>query len=239
MSFSIVYNDSDHEIGWFPFLSGLTLFYSGEIFLVTYFLIDLLDAYEQTIDPLYSVTVPPGDGPLVAFNQVHNTLLGLPYSVCIPQLNHTLKYYSNYTIGRLKCSSVKLNSDHCLHECMVDKLVEECNCVPGYLESGPLNKTQMRLNKISWADKNNFTGELDEIPAYPIFEEGARGDKRNSCTLYQHATCVSRIIKKFNYTSCAYCNGLLFSLELKTYYRLLRFNYPTGIAHSVWKIQVR
>ena len=68
--------------------------------LITLLLLNLSDAYEQTIDPLYSVTVPPGDGPLVAFNQVHNTLLGLPYSVCIPQLNHTLKYYSNYTIGR-------------------------------------------------------------------------------------------------------------------------------------------
>ena len=32
MAFSIVYNDSDHTIGWFPFLSGLTLFYSGKIF---------------------------------------------------------------------------------------------------------------------------------------------------------------------------------------------------------------
>ena len=31
MSFSIVYNDSDHDIGWFPFLSGLTLFYSGQL----------------------------------------------------------------------------------------------------------------------------------------------------------------------------------------------------------------
>ena len=31
MAFSIVYNDSDHTIGWFPFLSGLTLFYSGKI----------------------------------------------------------------------------------------------------------------------------------------------------------------------------------------------------------------
>ena len=58
------------------------------------------DAYELTIDPLYSVTVPPGDGPLVAFNQVRNELLGEPYSTCIQQDPSILKYYENYTIGK-------------------------------------------------------------------------------------------------------------------------------------------
>ena len=124
MAFSIVYNDSDHTIGWFPFLSGLTLFYS--------------DAYELTIDPLYSVTVPPGDGPLVAFNQVRNELLGEPYSTCIQQDPSILKYYENYTIGKnVVFSNVLsyrfLNSDHCYHECMVDQLKDECKCVPHYL----------------------------------------------------------------------------------------------------------
>ena len=56
----------------------------------------------MTIDPLYSVTVPPGDGPLVAFNQVRNELLGEPYSTCIQQDPSILKYYENYTIGEDK-----------------------------------------------------------------------------------------------------------------------------------------
>ena len=107
--------------------------------------------------------------------------------------------------------------DHCLHECIVDKLIHECDCVPGYLESRPLNRTQMTINKKVWMDATNYTGESGDVPDYPIFENGvkgrndsfdARGSAAKSCSLYAHATCVSVIIRNFNYTSCKSCNGM-------------------------------
>ena len=64
-------------------------------------------------------------------------------------------------------------------------------------------------------DETNYTGEIDDVPDYPIFETGrnetfnARGSAAKSCSLYDHATCVSVIIRNFNYTSCKSCNGKL------------------------------
>ena len=83
----------------------------------------------------------------------------------------------------------------------------------------------MALNKEYWMDLTNYTGKTDEIPDYPIFEgpikkgplpdyakyfnssHSARGAKAKSCSLHDHAYCVSVIIKNFNYTSCLACNG--------------------------------
>ena len=65
---------------------------------------------------MYSVTVPPGDGPLVAFNQVRSQLLGAPYSECIALKSDDneeafqLKYYENYTIGKATYGSGLITS---------------------------------------------------------------------------------------------------------------------------------
>ena len=56
------YNQSDTATGWFHFLAGLTLYYS--------------DPEEATLDPLYSVSMPPGTVPMLSIVQLHTIKLG-------------------------------------------------------------------------------------------------------------------------------------------------------------------
>ena len=78
------YNQSDASIGWFHFLSGMTLYYS--------------DRNENTLDPLYSLSLPPGDSvPMISIKSTHTLKLGPPYSKCIKE-NH-LSHFSTYTQG--------------------------------------------------------------------------------------------------------------------------------------------
>ena len=58
----IGYNQSDTATGWFHFLAGLTLYYS--------------DPEEATLDPLYSVSMPPGTVPMLSIVQLHTIKLG-------------------------------------------------------------------------------------------------------------------------------------------------------------------
>ena len=77
------YNQSDASIGWFHFLSGMTLYYS--------------DRNENTLDPLYSLLLPPGSVPMISIKSTHTLKLGPPYSKCIKE--NRLSYYENYTQG--------------------------------------------------------------------------------------------------------------------------------------------
>ena len=62
LSVVIGYNQSDTAIGWFHFLAGLTLYYS--------------DPEEATLDPLYSVSMPPGTVPMLSIVQLRTIKLG-------------------------------------------------------------------------------------------------------------------------------------------------------------------
>ena len=77
------YNQSDASIGWFHFLSGMTLYYS--------------DRNENTLDPLYSLLLPPGSVPMISIKSTHTLKLGPPYSKCMKE--NLLSYYENYTQG--------------------------------------------------------------------------------------------------------------------------------------------
>jgi len=77
------YNQSDASIGWFHFLSGMTLYYS--------------DRNENTLDPLYSLSLPPGSVPMISIKPTHTLKLGPPYSKCIKE--NTLSHYEKYTQG--------------------------------------------------------------------------------------------------------------------------------------------
>ena len=62
LSVVIGYNQSDTAIGWFHFLAGLTLYYS--------------DPEEATLNPLYSVSMPPGTVPMLSIVQLRTIKLG-------------------------------------------------------------------------------------------------------------------------------------------------------------------
>ena len=81
LSLVVGFNQTDASIGWFHFLSGLTLYYS--------------DPYENTLDPLYSLSLPPGSVPMISIIQTHSQKLGPPYSKCVKQ--NALTFYDQYT----------------------------------------------------------------------------------------------------------------------------------------------
>lgn len=102
MSFVAIHNDTDTIAGWFQFFSGMTLFYSDET--------------EVTLDPQFSLAIPPGSVPMMAFRQIKESWLGPPYSNCTNDA--ALKYFKDYTLH------------HCIHECQVDGMLKKCGCVP-------------------------------------------------------------------------------------------------------------
>ena len=83
MSLVVGFNQSDASIGWFHFLSGMTLYYS--------------DRNENTLDPLYSLSLPPGSVPMISIISTHTLKLGPPYSKCMKE--NQLSHYANYTQG--------------------------------------------------------------------------------------------------------------------------------------------
>jgi len=83
LSLVVGFNQSDASIGWFHFLSGMTLYYS--------------DRNENTLDPLYSLSLPPGSVPMISIISTHTLKLGNPYSKCMKE--NKLSHYANYTQG--------------------------------------------------------------------------------------------------------------------------------------------
>ena len=53
------------------------------------------DPYENTLDPLYSLSLPPGSVPMISIIQTHSQKLGPPYSKCVKQ--NALTFYEQYT----------------------------------------------------------------------------------------------------------------------------------------------
>ena len=51
--------------------------------------------YNPQLDPQFSLAIPPGSVPMMAFRQIKENKLGPPYSNCTQ--NTKLKYYNHYT----------------------------------------------------------------------------------------------------------------------------------------------
>ena len=112
------YNQSDSNIGWYSFLSGVTMYYSSPS--------------EEFVDPLNSLSLPPETVPMLSVVQVteflhadfvknlkvHRKMLGHPYSTCVKNDSNFLTYFPVYT------------EDRCLHECLANVVVGVCNCLP-------------------------------------------------------------------------------------------------------------
>ena len=60
----------------------------------------------KNLDKTRSISIPAGQTPIIAFRQIHELKLGTPYSVCVAEHEHNLKFFRHYTMG------------HCLEECM-------------------------------------------------------------------------------------------------------------------------
>ena len=60
----------------------------------------------KNLDKTRSILIPAGQTPIIAFRQIHEYKLGTPYSVCVAEHEHNLKFFRHYTMG------------HCLEECM-------------------------------------------------------------------------------------------------------------------------
>ena len=58
------------------------------------------------LDKTRSISIPAGQTPIIAFRQIHEYKLGTPYSICVAEHEHNLKFFRHYTMG------------HCLEECM-------------------------------------------------------------------------------------------------------------------------
>ena len=58
------------------------------------------------LDKTRSISIPAGQTPIIAFRQIHEYKLGIPYSICVAEHEHNLKFFRHYTMG------------HCLEECM-------------------------------------------------------------------------------------------------------------------------
>ena len=55
------------------------------------------DRNENTLDPLYSLSLPPGSVPMISIISTHTLKLGNPYSKCMKE--NKLSHYANYTQG--------------------------------------------------------------------------------------------------------------------------------------------
>ena len=107
LSIVVGYNQSDANVGWYSFLSGVTMYYSSPS--------------ESFLDPLNSLSLPPETVPMLSVVQIHRKLLGPPYSTCVQNHSNFLSYFPVYT------------EDRCLHECLADVVIGVCDCIPQYL----------------------------------------------------------------------------------------------------------
>ena len=122
LSIVVGYNQSDANVGWYSFLSGVTMYYSSPS--------------ESFLDPLNSLSLPPETVPMLSVVQVspklyfhnindkieiHRKMLGPPYSTCVQNHSNFLSYFPVYT------------EDRCLHECLADVVIGVCDCIPQYL----------------------------------------------------------------------------------------------------------
>jgi len=74
--------------------------------------------------------VRPGVVPVVAFHQVHEQKLGNPYSRCMVNDGHHLRYYRNYTYM------------HCVTECLAIAMEDNCRCIISAMPNYNLTSTR-------------------------------------------------------------------------------------------------
>ena len=58
---------------------------------------------------------------MISIRQLHSIKLGEPYTKCIENNDHALRFYQNYT------------QHQCYYECLSIAALNLCKCIPGYL----------------------------------------------------------------------------------------------------------